>query len=76
MGERYDDAQKLAAAIGGKGPVANGLVKRLLVEASDADLRTANALEAQAFGVVFSTQDKAEGVAAFVGKREPSFPGR
>jgi enoyl-CoA hydratase len=74
--ELLPEVRKLAATMGSKGPVANSLVKRLLVEASDCDLRTANALEAQAFGVVFSTQDKAEGVAAFLGKRDPLFPGR
>jgi enoyl-CoA hydratase len=68
-------AKATAATIASKGPIAVSLVKRLLVEGSDADLRTANALEAAAFGVVFSTNDKAEGVAAFLEKRKASFPG-
>lgn len=70
------EAKKLAATIATKGPVAVGLVKNLLAQGCDADLRTANALEAQAFGVVFSTADKVEGVAAFLEKRKAVFPGR
>ncbi|MBM4280597.1 MAG: hypothetical protein FJ137_07485 [Deltaproteobacteria bacterium] len=70
------EVKKLASTIASKGPVAVGLVKNLLAQGSDADLRTANAMEAQAFGVVFSTADKAEGVAAFLEKRKAAFPGR
>jgi enoyl-CoA hydratase len=74
--ELLPEVRKLATAMGTKGPVANSLVKNLLAQGSDTDLRTANAMEAHAFGVVFSTADKAEGVAAFLGKRDPVFPGR
>jgi enoyl-CoA hydratase len=74
--ELLAEVKKLAATIGSKGPVAVSLVKQLLAQGSDADLRTANAMEAQAFGVVFSTADKVEGVAAFLEKRKAAFPGR
>jgi enoyl-CoA hydratase len=74
--ELLPEVRKLAATIASKGPVAVGLVKNLLAQGSDADLRTANAFEAAAFGVVFSTSDKAEGVAAFLEKRKAVFPGR
>jgi enoyl-CoA hydratase len=74
--ELLTEVRKLAAIIGSKGPVAVSLVKNLLSEGSDADLRTANAMEAHAFGVAFSTSDKAEGVSAFLEKRKAQFPGR
>ena len=37
---------------------------------------TAHALEPQAFGALFASRDRAEGLAAFVEKREPKFEGR
>lgn len=74
--ELLTEVKKLASTIAAKGPVAIGLVKQLLAQGSDADLRTANAMEAQSFGVVFSTADKVEGVAAFLEKRKAAFPGR
>jgi enoyl-CoA hydratase len=66
---------KVADAIASKGPLAVALVKRLLVEGSDADARTAHALEQASFGLVFSTADKSEGVAAFLEKRKAAFAG-
>jgi 1,4-dihydroxy-2-naphthoyl-CoA synthase len=36
----------------------------------------AGALERAAFGLVFSTDDRAEGMAAFLEKRDPKFEGR
>jgi enoyl-CoA hydratase len=60
----------------GKGPLALAAVKRLLREGEGADLRTANAMEQAAFGLVFSTADAREGVAAFTEKRKASFQGR
>jgi enoyl-CoA hydratase len=68
--------KKLAQTIGEKGPVAVASVKRLLREGEGADLRTANTLEQIAFGLMFSTQDKTEGVAAFLEKRKATFPGK
>jgi 1,4-dihydroxy-2-naphthoyl-CoA synthase len=34
------------------------------------------AIEAKAWSVVYSTEDKTEGVAAFLEKRKPAFKGR
>jgi enoyl-CoA hydratase/carnithine racemase len=50
--------------------------KRLLAESQDADLRVAHALEQSAFGLVFASEDRAEGMDAFLGKRAPRFQGR
>ncbi len=70
------EVKKLAATMADKGPLAVAAVKRLLREGEGAGLRVANALEQSAFGLVFSSEDKQVGVAAFLDKSKPSFPGR
>ena len=64
------------AAIAEKGPFAIAQAKRVLIEGQDADARVASALERAAFGLVFSTRDRDEGMAAFLDKRDPKFEGR
>ena len=44
--------------------------------ANYADLRVSHALEQDAFGVVFASEDRDEGLAAFLEKRDPKFKGR
>ena len=61
---------------GGLGPVAVRLAKGVLQRAQDADVEVAHALEQQAFGLVFASADRDEGIAAFLEKRDPSFEGR
>ena len=64
-----------ALAVAGCGPVAVAVAKRVLQEGQDADVRTAHALEQHAFGLVFATVDREEGIAAFLEKRKPDFQG-
>lgn len=64
--------EKIAA----NGPVAVSVAKRVLQQAQDADVRTAHALEQNAFGLVFATDDRVEGTGAFVAKRDPKFQGK
>ena len=59
-----------------RGPLAVSLAKRVIHESQDADLRVAHALEQAAFGLVSASRDRAEGLAAFLGKRDPRFEGR
>ncbi len=59
-----------------KGPLAVTLAKQVIQQGQDADIRTAHALEQNAFGLVFATEDHAEGMDAFLGKRDPKFSGR
>jgi enoyl-CoA hydratase len=77
-----DEAALLEAALaagqtlGKKGPLATARAKRVLLEGQDADIRVAHALEQQAFSALFASQDRDEGLAAFVEKREPRFDRR
>ena len=59
-----------------QGPIAVAAAKRLLQENQDADVRTAHYAEQKTFAASFSTEDRAEGMAAFVEKREPVFKNR
>jgi enoyl-CoA hydratase len=69
------EAKKAGAAIAEKGPLAVAAAKRLLREGEGADVRVANSMEQTAFGLLFATADKAEGMSAFLAKRKASFRG-
>jgi enoyl-CoA hydratase len=78
----FEDAAALLAAalaagraLAKKGPLAVARAKRVLLEGQDADVRLAHAFEQQAFAALFASQDRDEGLAAFVEKREPRFRG-
>lgn len=74
--EAVDGAVATVGEIARKSPVAVGLCKTLMNTV--APLTTAAGLdeEARTFGRAFGTQDKVEGVRAFLAKETPSFPGR
>lgn len=58
------------------GPLAIAQAKRVIEFGADADLRSANELEQQAFSVLFGSEDQKEGMKAFLEKRPPVFKGR
>jgi len=66
---------ELADLVQARGPVAVRLAKRVIQQGQDADLSLANALEQNAFGLVFATEDSREGLSAFLEKRSPNFRG-
>ena len=72
LGSALDAAEK----IGGKGPQAIAIAKRVILQGQDVDARTAHALEQAAFGEIFAGAERAEGMDAFLEKREPSFKDR
>jgi enoyl-CoA hydratase len=62
-----------AQAVSEAGPEAVQLAKRVIQQGQDADVRTAHALEQNAFGLVFASEEHAEGIAAFLEKRDAKF---
>jgi enoyl-CoA hydratase len=69
-------AIEAAEKIAGKGPFAIAAAKRVILQGQDADTRTAHALEQAAFGVISAGAERAEGMDAFLEKRDPSFENR
>ena len=71
-----EGAKATVAELATKSPMAVSTCKRLMNEV--ASLSTAEGLdkEASAFHTAFETEDKVEGVRAFVAKERPTFPGR
>ena len=74
--ELMESSLDIGEAIASRGPVAIRAAKQVMQQGQDADVRTAHALEQQAFGLVFATDDRVEGTTAFVEKRDPVFKGR
>jgi enoyl-CoA hydratase len=69
-------AVKAGEMIASKGPLAVAQAKRLLQEGQDADVRAAHAHEQTAFGWIAASRDRAEGMDAFLEKRDAKFEGR
>jgi len=70
-----EETMKVAKALATKSSSALRAIKQVTDRGMDVDLKTGCALEAEAFGVSFSSQDAREGVAAFLEKRKPEFKG-
>jgi enoyl-CoA hydratase/carnithine racemase len=75
-GASYDEAMALAATIASRSPTAVALGKQTARFVEDADLTTALAHLPHVLGLNLATEDAAEGIAAFLQKRAPRFPGR
>ncbi|WP_206201903.1 enoyl-CoA hydratase-related protein [Terasakiella sp. SH-1] len=71
-----EKATALAKLIASKPPVAARLAKESVLKASDAMLHEGMAFERRSFTTLFATEDKQEGVSAFMEKRKPTFKGR
>src|SRR5881394_1370386 len=68
--------KKVAAKIAERGPLAIARAKRLVERGYDMPLRAANRQEAETFALLFDTQDRAEGMKAFLEKRPARFVGK
>jgi enoyl-CoA hydratase len=68
--------KELANELMTKPPVGLQLAKQLVNSSIETDLTKGLVQEAQAFGVLASTEDFDEGIAAFTEKRKPKFKGR
>jgi enoyl-CoA hydratase len=71
-----DEARALAKQIAANAPVAVSLAKRAINQGIEVDLKSGCAIEAELFGLCFSTEDQKEGMKAFIEKREAKFKGR
>lgn len=69
-------ADELARGMLRSAPVALGLAKEAVVRGMDGTLPQGLEVEADLFGLVVTTEDRAEGVGAFLEKRDPEFEGR
>lgn len=75
-GTALDEARRLAAEIGARGPLSNRLAKELVETAQDAPLDAALSRATVAQQAIFDSHDLHEGSAAFLAKRPPVFEGR
>lgn len=75
-GTVLDAAKEMAAKILKKGPVAITLAKMAVNVGNDVDLHAGLMLERYSQAIAFSTEDKAEGTAAFIEKRPANFVGK
>jgi len=68
--------EELAKLIMSKPPIAIKLAKELINSSIETDQGTGLVHEAEAFGILSSTEDYREGVSAFLEKRKPEYKGK
>jgi enoyl-CoA hydratase len=71
-----DHCKAMAQKIAQRAPLAVARAKRLVERGYDIPLRAANRQEAESFALLFDTDDRREGMSAFVEKRPPRFRGK
>lgn len=71
-----EEAKSLARKLSAKAPRALRLAKKAVNEGVMVSLREGLNLEAECFGLLCGTEDKNEGVDAFLNKRKPTYKGR
>jgi enoyl-CoA hydratase len=71
-----DRTRELAERIAGHSPLALKLIKQAVRAAAEMPLTAGLALERELFITAFSSEDRHEGVAAFLEKRPPAFLGK
>lgn len=70
------EAQRLAATVAEKAPLAAQLAKEAVRAAAETTLREGLAIELRNFYLLFDTEDQKEGMRAFIEKRKAEFTGR
>ena len=74
--EVLEEVKKMAKTIAAKSPLGGQFSKKSVNEGVNLDLDQALSLETELFGSLFSTKDQAEGMSAFLEKRQPFFIGK
>ncbi len=74
--ELTEKTMKLAEKIASKSPIALQMAKEAVKTASKSNLDEGLKREVDLFAITFSSEDKEEGVAAFLEKRKPEFKGK
>lgn len=74
--ELLETAKDWAGRLAKKPPVALQMVKTAVNTGGNTDLESGLIIESVCFGNAFSTEDRKEGLKAFVEKREPIYSGR
>lgn len=69
-------AMETAQTIAARAPQAIARIKRSIREGMNTTETQAGEIEARLFGELFATEDKTEGVKAFIEKRKPQFKGK
>lgn len=75
-GEALARAEELARSLANGPPLALAAAKRLVDQGAEMPFDAAVAFEREAVSLLFATDDRVEGVKAFLEKRPPSFSGR
>jgi enoyl-CoA hydratase/carnithine racemase len=74
--DAVNHAIDMASRIAKLAPISVELAKEAVLAGQDASLATALSLERKAFWLTFATDDKHEGMSAFLEKRAPDFKGK
>jgi enoyl-CoA hydratase len=74
--ELMSTVEELTKVIMSKPPIAIRLAKELINSSIETDQGTGLVHEAEAFGILSSTEDYREGVSAFIEKRKPEYKGK
>jgi enoyl-CoA hydratase len=76
MAKLDETVAEVAQKIASRSPVALHMAKAAINNGLQADIRTALELEARCYSLCFATEDRVEGMNAFLEKRKPNFRGR
>jgi len=75
-GEHLREAVKLAKEVAARGPIAVRLAKQAVLASFETTLEEGLEMERKNFLLLFATEDKREGMQAFIEKRKADFKGR